>query len=111
MIITIIIIITTITTIIIIIIGLKVGGPLWRGSVRPIFELKLVWICLTQTPNSKILNTKIGRNMCCSRNLIALRNVWYVRPIFELRISDFGIWVKQILKRRRWAFLAHRLIS
>ena len=29
---------------------------------------------------------------------------------FKLRISKFGVWVKQIIKRRRWAFLAHRLI-
>ena len=34
-----------------------------------------------------------------------------LRPIFKLRISEFGVWVKQILKRRRWAFLARRLIS
>ena len=34
-----------------------------------------------------------------------------IRPIFKLRISKIGVWVKQILKRRRWIFLAHRLIS
>ena len=33
-----------------------------------------------------------------------------VRPIFKLRIAKFGIWVKHILKRRRWIFWAHRLI-
>ena len=32
-----------------------------------------------------------------------------VRPIFKLRIYNFGFCVKRILKRR-WAFLAHRLI-
>ena len=30
---------------------------------------------------------------------------------YTLRISKFGVWVKRILKRRRWIFLAHRLIS
>ena len=34
-----------------------------------------------------------------------------VRPIFVLRIFKFGVWVKLILKRRRWIFLARRLIS
>ena len=34
-----------------------------------------------------------------------------LRPIFKLRIYNSGIWVKRILKRRRWAFLARRLIS
>ena len=34
-----------------------------------------------------------------------------VGPIFKLRIYNFGAWVKQILTQRRWAFLAHRLIS
>ena len=33
-----------------------------------------------------------------------------LRPMFILRISKFGIRVKQILKRRRWMFLARRLI-
>ena len=33
-----------------------------------------------------------------------------IRPSFKLRISKFGVWAKQILKRRRWAFLARRLI-
>ena len=37
--------------------------------------------------------------------------IYNIRPIFKLRISKFGVWVKQILKRRRWAFLVHRLIS
>ena len=35
----------------------------------------------------------------------------YIRPIVKLRISKFGVWAKQILKRRRWTFLVHRLIS
>ena len=34
----------------------------------------------------------------------------HLRPIFVLRIFKFGVWVKQILKRRRWTFLVHRLI-
>ena len=34
-----------------------------------------------------------------------------VRPIFKLRIYNLGIWVKQILKQRSWAFLVHRLIA
>ena len=34
-----------------------------------------------------------------------------LRPIFKLGISNFGVCVKQILKRRRWAFLARFLIS
>ena len=34
-----------------------------------------------------------------------------VRPMFILRISKSGVWVKQILKRRRWIFLVHCLIS
>ena len=34
-----------------------------------------------------------------------------LRPIFKLSISKFGVWVKQIIKRRRWTFLVHRLIS
>ena len=34
-----------------------------------------------------------------------------LRPIFKLRISKFGVWVKQNLKRRRWIFLVHHLIS
>ena len=29
-----------------------------------------------------------------------------VRPIFQLRISKFGVWVKQTLKRRRWTFFS-----
>ena len=33
----------------------------------------------------------------------------YIRPMFKLRISKFGVWVKQVFKRRRWIFLAHRL--
>ena len=43
---------------------------------------------------------------CCRWQLIFI-----VRPIFKLRISKFGVWVNQILKRRRWIFLMHRLIS
>ena len=35
----------------------------------------------------------------------------HIRPIFKLRISKSGVWVKQILERRRWIFLVHRLIS
>ena len=34
-----------------------------------------------------------------------------LRSIFKLRIYDFEFRVKQTLKRRRWIFLAHRLIS
>ena len=34
-----------------------------------------------------------------------------VRSIFKLRISKFGVLVKQILTTRRWIVLAHRLIS
>ena len=34
-----------------------------------------------------------------------------LRPTFKLRIYNFGIWVKHILKQRRWAFLVHCLIS
>ena len=34
-----------------------------------------------------------------------------IRPIVKLRISNFGVWAKRILKRRSLAFLAHRLIS
>ena len=34
-----------------------------------------------------------------------------IRPIFKLRIYNSGFRAKQILKRRRWIFLAHRLIS
>ena len=34
-----------------------------------------------------------------------------VRRMFVLRTSKFGFCVKQILKRRRWAFIVHRLIS
>ena len=34
-----------------------------------------------------------------------------VRPMFKLRISRVGVWVKQILKRRRRAFSVRRLIS
>ena len=34
-----------------------------------------------------------------------------LRSIFKLRVSKFGVWAKQILTSRRWAFLAHRLIS
>ena len=33
------------------------------------------------------------------------------RPLFVLRIFKFGVWVKRILKRRRWIFLVYRLIS
>ena len=35
----------------------------------------------------------------------------YGQIIFKLRNSNFGIWVKQILKQRSWAFLVHCLIS
>ena len=34
-----------------------------------------------------------------------------LRSVFILRISKFGVWVKHILKRRRWIFLVRRLIS
>ena len=44
------------------------------------------------------------RRLCCSASLRSIRS------IFKLRISKFGVWVKQILKQRRWAFLAHRLL-
>ena len=37
--------------------------------------------------------------------------LFVLRPIFKLRISKFGVWVKRILTSRRWVFLAHRLIS
>ena len=33
------------------------------------------------------------------------------QPIFVLRIFKFGVRAKQILKRKRWIFLARRLIS
>ena len=36
---------------------------------------------------------------------------WGFRHNFKLRISKFGVWVRRILKRRRWVFLARRLIS
>ena len=35
----------------------------------------------------------------------------HLRPIFVLRIYNFGIRVKRTLKQKRWVFLAHRLIS
>ena len=34
-----------------------------------------------------------------------------IRPMFKLRIYNSGIGIKLILKQRRWAFLADRLIS
>ena len=34
-----------------------------------------------------------------------------LRSIFKLRISEFGVCVRRTLKRRRWVFLVHRLIS
>ena len=43
--------------------------------------------------------------------LLYLNLIWYnIRPILKPRISKFGVWVKQILKRR-WICLVHRLIS
>ena len=40
--------------------------------------------------------------------IIPLRTL---RQIVVLRIFKFGVWAKLILKRRRWIFLVHRLIS
>ena len=37
-------------------------------------------------------------------------HLYRVPSIFKLRISKFGVWVKRIIKRRRWIFLARRLI-
>ena len=34
-----------------------------------------------------------------------------IRPIVVLRIFKSGVWANQLFKRRRWIFLARRLIS
>ena len=56
-------------------------------------------------------------NDTSNANIIATTNndhatyCYLIRPIFKLRIFKFGVWAEQILKRRRWIFLARRLIS
>ena len=58
-----------------------------------------------------IIDIDIDSNVSTHINIsIIIGSARRVRPIFKLRIYTFGIWVKQIIKQRRWVFLVHRLI-
>ena len=52
-------------------------------------------------------NTSNLRLMASARHLVSFA-IW---PIFIPRIFEFGVRVKEIIKRRRWVFLARLLIS
>ena len=58
-------------------------------------------------------NTIKSMKQPSERSSACWHTMWYLclPPIFKLRISKFGVWVKRFLTWRRWAFLAHRLIS
>ena len=93
----------------------------FRSFLRCVFPLGVVVRCryvfaenLTLRPYGQQL-----LKFFCSWDRKSLEHVVVVfwlakqslRSIFELRISEFGVWVKRILTWRRWAFLVHRLIS
>ena len=86
------------------------GNYLWAWEFHPL-KLRLClsqtfWHAESQYGDWPYKNTWIG-----AEDLEARQYRQMVRPIFKLRIYNFGVWVKQFLKQKRWAFLAHRLIS
>ena len=84
---------------------LRPRHDIFSGAVRPIFVLRIfaykLYYNLYYTLHYYTILT-----LCY--NLLFIR---VLRSIFKLRIFEFGVWVKRILKRRRWTFLARRLIS
>ena len=77
---------------------LGLGRRRLRGAaLRPIFKLR-IYNSYIHIVYARIYSIFIE----CLHSL---------RPIFKLRIYNSGIWVKLILKRRGWIFLARRLLS